>query len=260
MNNKTAVIVVSFGTTHLDALENSISATEGTIASHLPDLRVYRAFTSRIVIRRLKENYGISVDNLAQALERVWSDGFENAIIQPTLILGGIEYDFLCRTAQDYRKLNTSIGKPLIMDKGDCETVAHIIMRGNYLKDDEALVLMGHGTTHESNAFYHQMQSVYDRGGYRAYICTVEGEPSFEDVVERLESGRVRRAKLLPLMFVAGDHAKNDMAGQDENSLLSIVTSAKIEAETIICGLGENADIQKLYAEEAAAALRRLVL
>ncbi len=258
MNRSTAVIVASFGTTHQDALEKCIASTEREIASHFTDYPVYRAFTSRIVIRRLKERYGMEVDDLARALERVRNDGFKSAVIQPTLVLGGIEYDLICRTVQDFQGLKTSVGRPLIAGMGDCETAAGIIMRGNRLKEPETLVLMGHGTEHAANAIYGQMQNIFDRAGYRAYIATVEGEPSFEDAVAMLIAGGARKARLLPLMFVAGDHAKNDMAGPDDDSLRSLVEKAGIEAEPVIRGLGEDPEIRRIYVERAEEALGSL--
>lgn len=259
MNKNTALIVTSFGTTHTDALEKCVASTERAIASHFPDIPMYRAFTSQIVIRRLKEKHGIEVDNLKQALERVQKDGFKNVVIQPTLILSGIEYDLVCKAAQGFPELKTSVGKSLITGECDCEAVAGIIMRGNSLNENEALVLMGHGTEHAANAIYEQMQAVFDRSGYPAYIGTIEGEPNFEDAVEKLAAVKASRAKLLPLMFVAGDHAKNDMAGDNEDSLRSLVEKAGIEAEPIIRGLGENAEVQSLFASRAEEALAELL-
>lgn len=258
MEKDTAMIVTSFGTTHPDALQKCIAATERAIASRFPGLPVYRAFLSPTVIRRLKEKSGIDTDDLVQALERVRDDGFKNAVVQPTLVLSGIEYGLVHRTVRGFTGLHISVGRPLIADENDCEAVAGILMGANCLKDGEALVLTGHGTAHSANGIYGKMQDVFDRAGYRAYIATIDGTPDLKDAVERLRAGGARSARLLPLLFVAGDHAKNDMAGPDGNSLLSLVEQAGVKAVPILRGLGEDASVRTLYAQRAEKALKEL--
>lgn len=254
-----AILVVSFGTTHPVTFERCIAATERAIAARFPEHPVYRAFTSGVVIRRLKEKRGIAVDTVAEALARIAEDGFTRVAVQPTLILSGIEYEKMRKTIAGYPNMRAATGRPLIGKNEDCAEAAAILMEENPLAPGEALMLMGHGTEHAANDVYRAMQAEFDRGGYRAFIGTVEGTPSFAEAVARLAASGASRARLLPLMFVAGDHAKNDMAGAGEGSLLSLVQQAGIEAEPILRGLGESKAIQSLYATRAEAALREVM-
>ena len=261
MNNKisAAILVVSFGTTHLDTLERCIAATEKAIAERFPEYPVYRAFTSGIVMRRLKEKYDFQVDSVQQALSRIEQDGFTRVVIQPTLLLRGIEYEKMERLAKTCSKLQVAFGKPLIQDETDCAAIAKILKDENPLVDKEALILMGHGTEHEANRVYCALQEEFDRLGYPAVIGTVEGTPDFSDAANAVKALGIAKAKLLPLMFVAGDHAKNDMAGEEEDSLLSMVQAVGVSAEPVIRGLGESPAVQKLYALRAETALSEVL-
>lgn len=254
-----AILMVSFGTTHPVTLERCIAATERTVAGRFPGCPVYRAFTSSVVIRRLKEKRGIQVDTVKEALERIERDGLTSVAVQPTLLLSGIEYEKMQKALAAHPSLRVAVGRPLLGDASDCAALSGILMEENPLAADEALVLMGHGTEHEANAVYAAMQAEFDSHGYRAVIGTVEGTPSFADAVAGVKASGASRAKLLPLLFVAGDHAKNDMAGEEEDSLLSLVKQAGIKAEPIIRGLGESLAVQALYAARAEAAVREVL-
>lgn len=255
-NKKCAVLVVSFGTTHLDTMEHCILSTEEQISRTFAEYPVYRAFLSPTIIRRLKENHGVQIDNLKEALARIEEDGYEQAVIQPTLLLRGIEYDLLKKECEK-TKLKTVIGQPLLETEQDCEILAELLIEENPLKEGEALVLMGHGTEHEANQIYHTMQRIFDEKEYPCFLGTVEGTPTFENAVKRLKAWGAAHAKLMPLMFVAGDHAKNDMAGE-EGSLLSMVCEAGIPAEPVFRGLGESRNVQKLYTERVKHALEEM--
>ena len=176
-------------------------------------------------------------------------------IAQPTLLIGGFEYDLLLKELDTAKNLQISVGRPLLADRADCEKLASIIMEENPLGEKEALVLMGHGTEHKANAIYHLMQEVFESRNYHCLIGTVEGTPSFRDVAERLEEDGTLEARLLPLMFVAGDHAKNDMAGE-EDSLLSLVQTKGIRATPIFRGLGESRKVQEIYVAHAWEAFK----
>jgi sirohydrochlorin cobaltochelatase len=258
-NKRAAILVVSFGTTHLDTLERCIAATENAIAAHFPQHPVYRAFTSRTVIRRLKERQGICVDTVSEALARIAADGFNCVAVQPTLILAGIEYEGLLRTLNKEPGLRIAVGKPLVANAKGCEAMASLIMEENPLAQDEALLLMGHGTEHEANEVYHAIQEFFDAKGYRGFIGTVEGTPSFADATVRLKDSGAAHAKLLPLMFVAGDHAKNDMAGEQEGSLLMHARTTGVLAEPILRGLGESEKVREFYVQRTQEALEEVL-
>ena len=254
----TALLVVSFGSTHLDTLERCICATEETLAKAFPELSFYRAFTSNTVIRRLKEKQGISVDTVQEALQRMKADGVTRVVVQPTLILAAIEYDLLKKILEKETEICVEIGRPLLQTESDCRRIAEILQKEIDLKEKEALVLMGHGTEHQANDIYSLMQKVMDNNNFNCVIGTVEGTPTFEDAVKILKERSVSRAKLLPLMFVAGDHAKNDMAGEEDDSLRSLVEAAGIMAEPLLKGLGESEEIRNEYVLRAKEAFDRL--
>lgn len=256
MEHETAILVVSFGTTHMDTLERSIAAVERVVAENYPEYPVYRAFLSPTVMRRLKEKYNLQTDNVAEALARIEKDGYSQVVIQPTLLLRGFEYELLAREAEK-TQIRVSIGRPLLENRQDCEALVSIIREENPLEEKEALVLMGHGTEHEANVIYHKIQESFAEKGYPAFIGTVDGTPSFGDAVEHVTNWGARRAKLLPLMFVAGDHARNDMAGE-EDSLLCAVREAGILPEPVFRGLGESRSVQMLYVERVRDAMEKL--
>ena len=255
---QTAILVVSFGSTHLDTLEKCIVATEQAIASRFPELPLYRAFTSNIVIRRLKEQQDIAVDTVKEALERIKREDITHVVVQPTLILGGIEYDLLKKAAKKVPELQVEIGRPLILNEEDCTAVAQILQDENPLEADETLMLMGHGTEHQANDIYALLQKKLDERNYNCIVGTVEGTPSFKDAVELLKQRGSSHAKLLPLMFVAGDHVKNDMVGNEEDSLLTLVQSAGVKVKPVIRGLGESAAIREAYILRTKEAIDRL--
>lgn len=256
INKKCAILVVSFGTTHLDTLERSIVATEEKIAKSFLEYPVYRAFLSPMIRKKLRERHGLKIDDVAEALGRIEADGYRQVIIQPTLLLRGIEFELLLKESEK-TNLTVFIGRSLLENNKDCEALADIIISENPLKEKEALVLMGHGTEHEANGVYHNLQEIFEKKGYPCFLGTVEGTPTFEDAVEKLAKWGAVCAKLMPLMLVAGDHAKHDMAGE-ENSLLSMVKKAGISVEPIFRGLGESSLVQNIYKNRVQEALKEM--
>jgi len=255
----TAVLVVSFGSTHLDTLERCIEKTESAIMENFCEDQMYRAFLSPTVIRRLRQREGIFVDSVPDALDSIRRDGYQKVLVQPTLLLAGFEYDLLVNQLKEHgRMLRISMGRPLIEQEQDCRVLADIIMEENPLQEKEALVLMGHGTEHAANAVYPVMQKIFEEKKYNAVITTVESEPAFEEAVEKVKVSGAVKVFLLPLMFVAGDHAKNDMAGDQEDSLLSLMEKAGIVTVPILRGLGESQAVRGLYARRAQQAWERL--
>lgn len=256
MEKPTAVLMVSFGTTHLDTLRRSIIATEDAVADCFQGGQIYRAFLSPAVLRCLRDRHGIYVDTVEKALARICGDGHKRVVVQPTLLIEGTEYDLLLKELDMAQNLRISVGRPLLTDRADCEKLASIIMEENPIGEEEALVLMGHGTEHRANVIYHMMQEVFEDRNYHCLIGTVKGTPSLQDVAERLAGDGTLKVKLLPLMFVAGAHARNDMAGK-EDSLLSIMQARNIRATPILRGLGESRKVQEIYAAHAWEAFNR---
>ena len=262
MEARKALLVTSFGTSHLDTLEKTIAATEQAIAAALPDYTLHRAFTSTIIMRKLKTRDGMEIEDVPHALERLIREGYTQVVLQPTHILCGEEYDKLCALAAPYAdRIPLSIGQPLLRTTEDYWEVAKCIP--DLLPapaEDEAIVFMGHGSPHFANCSYALLQYLLeDLGARRIYIGTVEGLPTLEQVMKRLKQDpAIRRIRTMPLMVVAGDHAKNDMAGPEEDSWKSQLEQAGYEVICILRGLGEFPAIQQLFARRALAAADKL--
>lgn len=249
---KTALLVVSFGTSHLDTLERTIRATENTLASSFPEYRVYRAFTCEGVRKILKAKHNISVDSVEEAFAKISRDGFQSVIVLPTLIIPGAEYDrLLSITSSAAGSLKVSVCEPLLYSEENLDNIVRILHEAYPTKDDTILLLMGHGTAHSANDRYIRLaEKMRSYPGCTMRLCTVEGTPSFEDAINELTQMPQRQIKVAPLMFVAGDHAKNDMAGEEPDSLRSLLSENGFSVECCVQGLGEIEAVQQMYASK----------
>ena len=258
MDAKKAVLVTSFGTSHLDTLEKTIAAIESAIGKAMPGYTLRRAFTSTIIMKKLRSRDGIQVDNVPQALTRLMDEGYRQVVIQPTHILCGEEYDKLCTLAAPFKEMmDISMGTPLLRTTDDYWTVAKVIPQLLPApQEDEAIVFMGHGSPHFANASYALLQYLLeDMQEHRIYIGTVEGLPTLDQVLTHLKQDpAIKKLRVMPIMVVAGDHAKNDMAGEDEDSWKNRLESAGYQVQCILKGLGEFPVIQDLFASRAQAA------
>lgn len=253
---KTALLVVSFGTTHLDTLEQTIAATEKTLSHAFPDFPVYRAFTSGIVRKRLISKYNLYTDSVDEALNKIVADGFESVLVQPTLMIPGEEYEKLCTSIRaSASSLKVYIGEPLLSSDNDLDTIISVLQKAYPVDRDTVLLLMGHGTAHDANHIYIRLdQKMKQLPNITMRLCTVEGTPSFEDALRELMSLPQRKITLAPMLFVAGDHAKNDMAGTEQDSLRSILERNGFAVSCHIQGLGQLSAVQNLYALKAKQA------
>ena len=245
------ILIVSFGTSHLDTLEKTIAVIEREAAEKFPQAGVYRAFTSSVIIRKLKRTAGLAADTVGEALERMAADGVEEVIIQPTHIINGIENDAMMESLMEHMGLfrQTRAGKPLLSSVDDYKKSVHAVMAETELEPDEMLVLMGHGTDHHANSAYPTLEYTFHALGYtQVLVGTVESFPEFNNVMARLEISGKKKAVLMPFMLVAGDHAKNDMAGE-EDSWKSRLEEAGYEVRVILKGLGELEGIRKIFLE-----------
>lgn len=273
------ILVVSFGTSFNDSRVADIKGIEDAIQEANPDWSVRRAFTAQIIINHVQARDGEYIDNMDQALERAANNGVKNLVIQPTHLMHGAEYDELMESVEAYRdKFETvKVAEPLLGEVGtdaamvneDKEAVAEALTAeavkdAGYESleaakaDGTAFVFLGHGTSHTAKVSYSQMQSQMEELGYdNVFIGTVEGEPeetSCEAVMEAAIQGGYKKVILRPLMVVAGDHANNDMAGEDEDSWISIFKASgsfdSVDAQ--IVGLGSIDAVQKLYVAHTA--------
>lgn len=251
MNEKKAILTVSFGTSHLDTLEKTIGAIERRIAQAFPDYRVVRAFTSQMIINKLKRTEDLAVDNVKEALGRLAQEGVERVIVQPTHIINGIENDRMMEDIMEYmdRFQKIKVGKPVLSSVDDYKKAIHAVMAEVDVAEDEMLVLMGHGTEHHANSAYPTLEYTFHALGYQQVLVgTVESFPELKNVMTKLRISGKKKVLLMPFMIVAGDHAKNDMAGE-EDSWMSELKEEGYEVRAIIKGLGEMEGIQNLILE-----------
>ena len=259
MRGKRAIIVVSFGTTYVDALKACIEPIEQAIAEAVDSCTVYRAFTSAFVRRRLAE-YGIIVDSLSEVLEKLKQDGYAEVIVMPTHIIEGEEYrNKVVAVAEEYRSqfARLVVGSPLLVccDETDCSLDHRDIaeaLRSQFppLAKDEVIVLMGHGSRCVQGSVYSSLQEVFDACGFRVIIGVMEeGDTlSLEYVVKRICGiGDVKKIYLVPFLLVAGCHVEKDMTG--EGSWQVQLQEAGYQVESYLHGLGENEAVRALYAK-----------
>ncbi len=279
------ILVVSFGTSFNDSRATDIKGIEDAIAEAYPDWSVRRAFTAQIIINHVLARDGESIDNVQQALERAVANGVKNLVIQPTHLMHGAEYDELLETLAEYEDQfeSVSVAEPLLGEVGDDASVINedkeavaiavveaAVAEAGYASAEEAaadgvaFVLMGHGTSHTAKVSYSQMATQMSELGYEnVFIGTVEGEPEeteCEAVIEAVAEAGYTTVILRPFMVVAGDHANNDMAGEEEDSWMSVFEASGL-FETIdaqISGLGRIDTIQQLYISHTAAAIEAL--
>lgn len=252
---KRAILAVSFGTSHTDALRNCVQPFEDSLAAANPDCEVRRAFTSRMVIAGLKK-HGIETDTVSEALARLLNEGFSEVFVQPSLLLPGTEFDQMRSECTPYRRrfARFAFGLPLLTDEDDLHAVARIVLEKNPTAEKEALLLFGHGTVHGANAVYERFEAVCRSYSSRCFVCTVEGEGSAEETAARVLEAGCRAACITPLLLVAGEHAKNDMAANAPESWKSRLTAAGIATRANVRGLGEYPEIRALFCAHLARA------
>ena len=245
---KKAVVCVSFGTSVPAGREN-ITAVENVLRQSAHDRVFISAFTSG-VIRRLLRERGEVVRSVAEALEELWEQDVTEVLVQPTHILCGHEYDKLKREAEPWRDRFEvlRIGRPLLTDTGDLQTLAAGLSAAYPARAGETLVLFGHGTDHTANMVYPALQTVFHLSGRPdVLVGTVEGWPAFEDVLAQLKARNGKCVHLVPLMLVAGDHALNDMAGADTGSWKSRLEAEGFTVRATLRGLGLLPEVQTMY-------------
>ncbi len=254
------LLVVSFGTSYNDSRRLTIGAIEQALEEAFPDWSVRRAFTSQIIIDHVKDRDGEEIDNVKEALDRAVDNGVKELLVQPTHLMNGLEYNDLVDEIASYSDAfeKVYIGEPLLTSDDDFTKVKSAICHATvgYDDGDTAICFMGHGTEADSNAIYAKMQDLLTATGTEHYyVGTVEATPSVDDVIALVEKGSYSRVVLRPLMVVAGDHANNDMAGDEEDSWKSRFEAEGYQVEPVVSGLGEIPEIREIYVEHAKKAL-----
>ena len=276
------LLVVSFGTSFNDSRAEDVKGIEDALAEAYPDWSVRRAFTAQIIINHVEARDEENIDNMQQALDRAVANGVKNLVVQPTHLMHGAEYDEMTEAINGYKDKfeSVAIAEPMLGEVGDDATVinddkkavaqaitdaackeAGFDSMDAAAEAGTAFVFMGHGTSHTANITYDQMQTQMENLGFKnAFIGTVEGKPedtACDKVIEKVKEAGYKNVVLRPLMVVAGDHANNDMAGDDEDSWKSqFVASGNFEnVDTQIAGLGRIEAVEQLYVDHTKAAI-----
>lgn len=267
-----AVLVVSFGTTHEDTRIKTIEAIENDIRKIDENVKVYRAWTSKIIMKRVRENLGLEVDDVQKAMERMKKEGIKKLLVQPTHIINGIENDNMIRDVRKYESYFEKIifGKPLLTDDEDYEKTVEITAKDIFddiksdcktdlsKETDAALVLMGHGTDHYVNPAYAALDYRFKAMGYEnVYVATVEAYPYVETVLKQIGKKNFKKIVLQPFMIVAGEHAKEDMAGNKEDSWKRLFEAEGYEVYCVLKGLGEYSAIRNIFTQNIKKLLER---
>lgn len=257
------LLVLSFGTSFNDSRRLTIGAIEGALEEAFPEYSVRRGFTANIIIDHVNSRDGILIDDVEAALKRAEDNGVKTLVVQPTHLMNGLEYNDLIAAVGEHADAfeKVAFGEPLLTSDDDFKRVEEAIVDWTKEYDDgkTAICFMGHGTEAESNGVYAKMQELLKADGYNNYfVGTVEATPSLDDVLAEVKNGNYERVILEPLMVVAGDHAHNDMAGDEADSWKSVFEAEGYEVECLLRGFGENEAIRQLYVEHAQAAIDSL--
>lgn len=266
---KKAILVVSFGTTYPDTLKATIESVENKVRESFPDYEVRRAFTSRIIVKKLLERDNVKIETETEALQRLKAEGYTEVVVQPLHIVPGAEYEKIkgivahLRAQKAFKSIE--LGRPLLYYPGveehpdDYSTaIAAVKSQLPQLGRQDAVVFMGHGGPHPANLAYAALQMKFaDNAMDNVFIYTVEGYPALDQVMAKLRAANKKNITLMPFMLVAGDHASNDMAGDEEDSAKSILTAAGFKVKTYVKGLGENLAIQDIYVQHIKDAMEK---
>ncbi|MDY4417443.1 sirohydrochlorin cobaltochelatase [Selenomonas sp.] len=259
--NKDAIVVMSFGTTFKDTREKTIDATVAEIQAAHPDVKVVTAFTSHIIIDRIAAKEGIKYPTPEEALEQLKAEGYSRIALATLDVIPGMEYAYDKGVYDNYKNefKKMTLGTSLMYWQGQEDQADDVTETINALKSQfpkqgksDAILIMAHGTPQVSNAYYSVIQAKIDEMGLKnVYVYTVEGWPSLETVLPKLKANGIKHVTLMPMMMVAGDHANNDMAGDEPDSHKSQLEAEGFTVDAYIHGIGENQKIRDLYVQRA---------
>lgn len=253
---KQGILVVSFGTSYPDALKNSIENIENKIRDNFKEYEIVRAFTSHMILKKVKNRDGVHIFNVEEALEYMKNEKFEKVIVQPLHLIAGEEYNYVTKVVNAFRDKfkYIELGRPVFFYQGIEHLPQDYSIFIESIKDilprEQGTVFLGHGTTHPSNASYGCLQYVLENQGYdNVFIGTIEGYPGFKEVLEKVRRRGLKEITLIPLLVVCGDHARNDMASDDEDSWKSMFEKEGIKANILLKGLGEIDKFADIYVD-----------
>jgi sirohydrochlorin cobaltochelatase len=261
------ILIVSFGTSYRESRKKTIDVLVEQFKETFLDTPVYLAFTSKVILKKIYEEEQINIDTVEEALKRMYAEGISRVFIQPTHMINGIENEDMLDIIEQYRKLfegEIFTGTPLLTDVEDYRQVLDALveeLEENHIyvsreTCETSVLLMGHGTSHYANAVYPAFDYLIKENGYvNLFVGTVEGYPNVDTVLKLIKRRSVKKIVLVPFMFVAGEHARNDMAGEDEGSWKNVFEREGYEVECVMKGMGEYRKIRGCYVEH----LRRVM-
>lgn len=254
-----AILVVSFGTSINEAREKTIDKIEDDFRQAFPDCAIYRAWTSKMIIRKILKRDGIRIMTVTDAVEQMIADGIQDLVVQPTHILNGVENDIMISEVMAFATEFNSVrfGNPLMSStKDNLAVIAAIKNEFPEIPEEEALVFMGHGTTHFTNTVYAAMDfTLKDYWHNNIFMGTVEAYPSLDTMLKLVKNLQPKKVHLAPFMIVAGDHALNDMAGDEEDSWKTVFEQEGYEVICHIKGIGEYPAIRQMFIDHAKEAM-----
>lgn len=243
---KKAILAVSFGTSYADAEAACIRPVEAALARAFPDWEVRRAFTSRIIMKKLRRQ-GVEIDSETEALDKLRAQGYDEILLASTHIIPGHEYDLVRAAAE-----GLAISRPLLSDEEDLAWMAGLLA-AIAEEEDRTLVVMGHGTDHAADETYAALRRKLPEN---VRLACVEGAHSLDEILPALENKLDKRITLMPLMLVAGDHARNDLAGDQEDSWKSRLTAEGFDVRMRMQGLGALDEVQKRFVQKVQVLMK----
>ena len=261
LENKDAIVVMSFGTTYKETRAKTIDATVDAIKAAHPNTKVVTAFTSHIIRDRIQQKEGITYPTPEEALEQLKAEGYTRVALTTLDVIPGMEYNYDVAVYNLYKNnfKKMTLGTPLMYWMGQenqtdevMEVVKAVSTQFPKVSKQDAVLIMAHGTPDPSNAYYAVIQDRIEEAGLKnTFIYTVEGTPNLEQVIPQLKARGIKNVTLMPFMMVAGDHANNDMAGDEPDSHKSILLKDGFKVDTYLHGLGENQNIRNIFVERA---------
>lgn len=261
VTEKTAILVISFGTSYEETRKKTIEQIESDLHHAFPEYPLYRAWTSPRIRAKLRKRDGIHIMDIDEAMTQLKADGIRNVIVQPTYVITGFESDAMKKKVLAHKKDFDSviICDSLMVTKQDKEEVCQAMAQEYHPDSDEILLFMGHGTEHVANELYPEMDELFKHFGYsNMHMGTVEGDFSIESFLDKLKNLHPAHVHLAPFMIVAGDHATNDMSGEDDDSWKSILEKEGYSVKCTLKGLGEIQAVRDIFIRHTKAGLDRL--
>lgn len=252
------IMVVSSGTSDEEAIKLSIKAVENKISKYFNNWEVSRAFTSEAIINTIRKKSNIIIDTVEEALVKMINEGFDYVIVQSLHIIPGSEYEKVVELIKKYKNefKEIRLGRPVLYyDKDFNKAVKALKSQIPIMDKDEAVVLVGHGTKHNSNIYYKKFQDEINKEGIKVYVTTLEESPSIYDIIPKLKEDNIKKVILMPYMLVFGGHGRKDIASSREDSCKGLLEKEGFKVSLYMHGIGENEKYQEIYVQHIKDAM-----